>query len=1229
MSIRELFRRDIGRRVANEGVAKVWDENVLLEEMRDYVVTEEIARHLRAVISAFLDSMDMRDSASAREGMAVWVSGFFGSGKSHFAKMVGHLLANTLVDPDGGNRALDVLAPHIDGTSQAAPLAADFHRLRTQVWVHPILIEIKSKEDLTNPNSIAEICLSSFYESLGYSPTVYVAHIEQTLADRGVYEEFKSYYEDEFGEPWIAGRKKHMFNRTRIAKALAHCLPSDYPDEDAAKQGIEDARQDEAITAESFAEELLQYLEARQAELSSEQAHIVFVLDEMQQFIGEDNRKIEELRAIVEQLGARGKGRVWVICTGQEALDKVVDRAGLNLAALGKLGARFSIRIDLRSEDVSKVTCELLLKKAEAALPQLTELYGSNDGFYAECSNLGTERTLPRLNEESFIASYPFLPYQMPLAQHIFDTMRGTRLSGNERSMLAVTQPILKRLADEPLGALVPFDWVFDEIEAELCSDDHLGTHGVRSIREADQSLESWTVSPSRCLKVLWLAQRLNWVPRTADTLARLLVDETGTDLAELQDEVEYTLERLREARYVALEEAGDQYKFLSPEEGEVEKALQDKQAGYGVGVVLRRAKEITKERVLTRQRLGELRILHGKSRAPIDYGLSIDGEVVKAGGEIAVEAYEPRSTAKVEELEKKNLAAGDKGNVIWWIARGDHELETRLKRLEALRWLTTDPRHTTGRSPKYFEAVEEKRREAEELEQHIAEEMAESFRAGRLLYAGETVELDGDADLRTVISSAVEEVVPNLYTRFHPADVEYDAEDIDHLVDPTVRDLKSVCSALGLFDSSGQLLASAPLMEPLLEELQRREDEDDDLTGDAILGHFGAIPFGWPNDLVRLVTAAAVRGGAVAVVTGGKRHFDCTEPGVAKCLTGIREFKKAQFVVVEEVVPPGEIAEAKRILVELGVERVTESANEQAKAVRQVAGQFAALAQRAATAETYGIPLPETYKRVTTLCEPLVEEDDPTKVVRALLEGKEEWLEVKEFFDELDTFLDEGRDKTYLSYQGLIGACRDNPVLLGCDQAEAARTALAEIDAIAGAREVISKWGTYRQSAEELLGAYRAVYRDMYESVTQGTQDLQGEVEAMPEWSELEPERQQAIHDRFFGPSGPLGVAISVDLTTLSELLAATARYPLSALDAVRVALPAHRQEVARAVREGLAKQTEESGATPPRVHYWRPAEELRGKRFGSKEELHDTLAEIESELGDKLDDDYTIIVE
>jgi hypothetical protein len=284
--------------------------------------------------------------------MAVWLWGFFGSGKSHVAKVLGHLLENDVVEPEGNRRAIDLFNVHLDDPTLvgAADLKAALAEIHTHAWCKTIAFEIKSKLDQANPESVTEICLRSFYESLGLASTIWLARLERKLQTEGHYDDFLRTYREQNGREWVADRMEHGFYMDEIASALASAL--DRPPESARDMLIAYQRDHSRVSPETFARELVDYLHVCAAEVKPREPHIVFVIDEMGQFIADSGDRIHELQAIIEQAGAQGRGRIWFICTSQEALDQVVDRTGLKLSALGKLDARFSTKIPLTGEAV-------------------------------------------------------------------------------------------------------------------------------------------------------------------------------------------------------------------------------------------------------------------------------------------------------------------------------------------------------------------------------------------------------------------------------------------------------------------------------------------------------------------------------------------------------------------------------------------------------------------------------------------------------------------------------------------------------------------------------------------------------------------------------------------------------------------------------------------------------------------------------------------------------------
>ena len=487
MTIRDIIKRDIGVKV--EGVVKVFDHSTLATEFREYVVTDKIEDELKKICDTFTQvSETLRRGGKPRDVMGIWVSGFFGSGKSHFAKVLGYLLQNDELRDGTGERCIDVFCKHLSDTPRGQDIRLRLGEVKHTTHIKTMAFEISSRQSLTNPNSVGEILLSEFYRHIGLSENFVVARIERRLDKRGLLTSLEQAYEAKHRVPWRSpeGRDDLMTVRRRLADILPAIDPTEYPDQREARRSLEDMFRHEKITAEGIADELVAWVDA-QPTTGGRVQHLVFVIDEMGTFIGDSNEKIGELNSLAEMIGNKGKGKVWLIVTSQQDLEKVVDRTNFQPALVGRLNARFELKPHLISDEINKVVSERILKKHPSEESHLHALYQEREGHIAQLADLKASRHLGTVDARSFIDCYPFLPHQIRLAQDIFEALSGFRISGGVRSMISVVMEALQDLADEELGHIVSFDMVFDAVENDLLSQEYLGASGVRAIHESDE----------------------------------------------------------------------------------------------------------------------------------------------------------------------------------------------------------------------------------------------------------------------------------------------------------------------------------------------------------------------------------------------------------------------------------------------------------------------------------------------------------------------------------------------------------------------------------------------------------------------------------------------------------------------------------------------------------------------------------------------------------------------
>lgn len=1227
-TVREVIQRDLGRQV--EGVVKVFDQAALADELREYVVTDKIEDELKRVFDTFTQvSEALRRGGNSRDVVGMWISGFFGSGKSHFAKVLGHLLQNDPLADSSGDSCHDAFVGHLSDTPRGADVRLRLGEVKLGTQVRTIAFEIKSRQSLSNPNSVGEILLSEFYRHIGLAEHFVVARIEQRLRRRGLLDGLANAYEAEFGVAWRSaeGRDDLLTVRRRLAAVLPQVDPAEYGDRQAAKNALDDMFRHEKITAEGIADELVAWVNA-QPTTGGRVGHLVFVVDEMGAFIGDSTERISELNSLAEMLGNKGKGRVWLIVTSQQDLEKVVDRTSFQPTLVGRLNARFDLKPHLISDEIDKVVAERILKKRPAHEPPLRALYQAHEGPIAQLADVRSSRHLGTVNERAFVDCYPFLPHQIRLAQDIFERISGFRLSGGVRSMISVVMEALQKVADEALGVVVSFDQVFDAVEDDLLSQEYLGASGVRAIRDAGDRVARTPIEPARVLKVLWLLQRITWVPRVPETLAKLLVRRLDAEVAPLRAHVETTLAALQEAGYVARDEATGEWKFLNERERTIEQAIQELTRSGGprsisIAAVRRTSQQLAKESVVTRRRLGNFATPYGTTQTPFGFGVRLDGETVATGDiEVAfVSPLAPGRTQEIDEIRRSNEAGGAAGRTVWWAASTPDPLEARCRRYEALVKVTGDRRFTEDSSADTQDALSEKRKERDELRKGLIDDVEGAFRNGTLFCGGQEVELEA-ADLKEPLAAALTSLIPNLYPHFGLADRGFDfAKDLKALLNPSTATLHTVAPELDLFDTQGTLQRESGLVSQVLEVIGDLEDEGVDPTGGLLIDArdnngfkgFERPPFGWPSEIVRLVLAACFRAGAIYLErqtsTGPSPIWEYA--GTTDDFAKVTVFKKTTFRVAETSLSVEQIRQASQALIALGITGTPESGNAIAEALRELGAKLRAGVEDARRRSQQGLPAHDVLlSSEAALREPTTARN-PTAAVIAFLTVVDTWREVCERLQALQLFLNANRHHEFDVSRRLLELIANHPASETHPNATVIAEAREDMDAIVGDKAVVERWADYRSAFDATNRAYRDIYRQAHDRIRQEVDEAVAAIRDGDAYAQAPAEQRDRVVDAVFGP-GRVCHYPQLDVGSATQLIEAAGRRSLTALDQARVALPGYRTQV----EAELWKL-----ATPPpdpdeRVFEWRPSQGLTGRRFATEQEIDEAFAQETTKL-------------
>ncbi|MDR1077869.1 MAG: BREX system P-loop protein BrxC, partial [Propionibacteriaceae bacterium] len=555
-----IFTKDIARPI--EGVIKADDAEHLAIEIEEYVLTNETA-------SALSDLLETYTAPVYGGGNGVWISGFFGSGKSHLLKMLAHLLGDV---PDQSYPREEVIAQFKAKASADAMLAASITKTASTPATSLLFnIDVKAPLiDKSQRDALLQVFVKVFNEARGYySGAPSVARFERDLDRRGLLDQFKTTFQAVAGVPWEQGREEGILQEHNVTQAWSKV--TDEPTTEMILSRYEDQFH---LSIEDFADEVAEWLTAKAPE-----HRLLFMVDEVGQFIGQDTHLMLNLQSIVEQLNTKCKGRAWVCVTSQEDMEGVIgDQTKWQANDFSKIQARFVTRMKLTSRDVEEVIEKRLLGKNPAGRDALALLYDEQGANFRTLFEFvdGAKTYRNYQSPEHFIGIYPFVPYQFPffqaalrgLSEH--NVFEGRHASVGERSMLGVVQDVTKKLVAAPVGQLVPFDLMFAGISRSVKS---TATHNI-SVAEQNLPAGEEREIAVRLLKALFLVKHIKGFNATPRNLTVLLYDEFDSDLGALTAKVVAALDLLERQTYV--QRNGTSYEYLTNEEQEIEQEIKN-----------------------------------------------------------------------------------------------------------------------------------------------------------------------------------------------------------------------------------------------------------------------------------------------------------------------------------------------------------------------------------------------------------------------------------------------------------------------------------------------------------------------------------------------------------------------------------------------------------------------------------------------------------------------------
>ena len=825
MIIRDMFADDINRKI--NGVIKVDQaaDEVIEQELNEYVITKELKKHFITFFNYYSDALD---DPTADTG--VWISGFFGSGKSHFLKMLSYLLENKEVN---GIRSVERFRKKFEDDPATYMMIDRSTKVETETILFNIDIEGSINKDKT---AVLRVFAKTFYNHLGFfGDNLKVAKLEQYIDQQGKTEQFRRIFEEKKGMSWLESRKAFAFNGKHIIPTLMEVL--DMSEEDARAWFTDKSAIEFSIA--QLVEDIKDYLKTKPNNF-----RLLFMVDEVGQYVGTDTDMLLNLQSLVEKIGSECGGKVWVVCTGQEAIDEIIK---VRADEFSRIQARFKTRLSLSSSSVDEVIQKRILKKNKDAEAELERVYNKNDSVLRNLFSF-TDSILDIKGYSGpgeFAANFPFVPYQFIIMQKVFAEIRkhgnsGKHLSGGERSMLSGFQEATQKIQEKNEYALVPFFRFYDTVHTFL--DGSIRRVIERCQRAADNGdgIEALDVD---VLKLLYLIRYIDDIPANLDNIVILMADDIRMDKITMRETIRDCLNRLMSQNYIG--RTGEVYNFLTDEEQDIQREI--KSTPVDTASIVDRIGQMIFADIFTTKKYR-----YGKYDFAFDQ--MVDGITIGniTGGMRLRFLTVATDTAEKSELRLMTESKGKEAIVVLAETPYYESLESAMKIRKYVK------QRNVNQLPKSVQdIIRDQQEEATKYEQTAMEDLIKAIESAQFYVDGEHIEIKG-GNAKSKIEQSLEYLVSHVYSELSL---------IEKNADTDADIIEILTGADNMMPGMEPNRGAATKIEEYL-EMQAMKNLPTSMAD--IQSRYSAIPYGWKEIDIAAVVARLIYDQKVTIKYAG-----------------------------------------------------------------------------------------------------------------------------------------------------------------------------------------------------------------------------------------------------------------------------------------------------------------------------------------------------------------------
>ncbi len=899
MLIRETFATTIQERI--EPVVKVAERRpaVLLNELSNLVVTSQWEQHLRRILDTYTNAADSEDEQS----IGVWISGFFGSGKSLLMKVLGVLLHGGELEGQSVHEVfMNRVAPNSPERSALQRYLAICQRKIETTYVGGNLHAMQT----AHTDSLALIAFKLFAVQQGYTQNWPLAWaVEYHIDTRGLTAKFRQAASSISGMDWEDIAVDPEFYLEQLYEAAVQVLPDHFKGGVTAVEHAVTTVMQSGIDTKMLVERLCRWCEAH--DTGGKRHKLLLQLDELGQWItgGNPNSRTMEVQVLSEAAATFGKGRIWLAVTAHGDVQAL--RNNVQQEYYAKIIQRFGVPCKLSNEDISKVVEQRLLMKTQEARQYLQALFQRRSGEMADLGSLKEPRRVyPGPDNASFPLFYPFLPWTLTVIPDVVKGIaqaagRDEALTGSNRTMIGVVQGAIIEtpgLLQSQVGKLIALADLYDQ----LASDAPIETK--TDLNQIKDKVPGATLLTVRVARALYLLGQAEYIPTFLENVTRSLADSLDVNLPGLRKQVKDELERLVEAGFA--KQVGEQYIFLSTQQ----RGFQDK------------VRERKEELLLQTYELSQaLKDYDGEDalrfeRVPLagrelSLKLEVDGRSIRnPSAPVAIRVYSTFQQALDpvigDDNALKQRSAQDTNNII--LRLGDAPGLRETLALAVATEKVADQIISSGPSNSADQDIARKAKQ-DDLQEHkrqVRQMLARAVKAGVIFFRGSIYQLADGENPAGAVRVTLSQLLPAIFSRY---------SDLPHRISNEETAVKAALNgnttnpdlqALGVYKADGTLNESNSLISTLRGHLPVDDQYITPVSADQLRNEFERPPYGWDGNAIKVGLALLLRNSGCRLLDNNKAIIDPKDPEALAVLTKEMRFKnlKVQGVKSELGMP-------------------------------------------------------------------------------------------------------------------------------------------------------------------------------------------------------------------------------------------------------------------------------------------------------------------------------------